>query len=82
MTPESPTQLWKDPETGMDLPLKTQAYLEEEFEPLTVNNYRKKRIIAFKNQKQILIKRFNFQYIRRTAHPYKVFPNLRIPCYF
>lgn len=34
VTPESLTELWKDPETGMDLPLKTQAYLEEEFEPL------------------------------------------------
>lgn len=28
--PKSLTQLWKDPETGMDLPLKTKAYLDEE----------------------------------------------------
>lgn len=28
--PKSLTQLWKDPETGMNLPLKTKAYLDEE----------------------------------------------------
>ena len=30
VTPESLKDLWKDPETRMDLPLKTKAYLEEE----------------------------------------------------
>lgn len=30
LIPESLTQLWKDPETGMNLPLKTKAYLKEE----------------------------------------------------
>lgn len=28
--PKSLTQLWKDPETGIDLPLKTKAYLDKE----------------------------------------------------
>lgn len=30
LIPKSLTTLWRDPETGMDLPLKTKAYLDEE----------------------------------------------------
>lgn len=30
LIPKSLTTLWRDPETGMDLPLKTKAYSEEE----------------------------------------------------
>lgn len=32
VTPESLKEVWRDPETGMHLPTKTKAYLEEEKE--------------------------------------------------
>lgn len=52
--PESLTQLWKDPETGMNLPLKTKAYLKDEKKKEEI---RQKEIEKYKNEKYQKIKR-------------------------
>lgn len=46
--PKSLTQLWKDPETGMNLPLKTKAYLDEEKKKEEI---RQKEIARYKQEK-------------------------------
>lgn len=46
--PKSLTQLWKDPETGMDLPLKTKAYLDEEKKRAEI---RQKEIARYNQEK-------------------------------
>lgn len=46
--PKSLTTLWKDPETGMDLPLKTKAYLDEEKKKEEI---RQKEIARYKQEK-------------------------------
>lgn len=46
--PKSLTQLWKDPETGMNLPLKTKAYLDEEKKKEEI---RQKEITRYKQEK-------------------------------
>lgn len=46
--PKSLTTLWRDPETGMDLPLKTKAYLDEEKKKEEI---RQKEIARYKQEK-------------------------------
>lgn len=46
--PKSLTQLWKDPETGMNLPLKTKAYLKDEKKKEEI---RQKEIARYKQEK-------------------------------
>lgn len=46
--PKSLTTLWRDPETGMDLPLKTKAYLDEEKKRAEI---RQKEIARYKQEK-------------------------------
>lgn len=46
--PKSLTTLWRDPETGMDLPLKTKAYLDEEKKKEEI---RQKEIAKYKQEK-------------------------------
>lgn len=46
--PKSLTTLWRDPETGLDLPLKTKAYVDEEKEREEI---RQKEIARYKQEK-------------------------------
>lgn len=54
VVPESLKDLWKDPETGMHLPMKTKAYLKEEKKKEEI---RQKEIEKYKNEKYQKIKR-------------------------
>lgn len=54
VVPESLIKTWKDPETGMNLPVKTKAYLEEEKRKEEI---RQKEIEKYKNEKYQKIKR-------------------------
>lgn len=54
VAPESLKDLWKDPETGMHLPMKTKAYLKEE---KIKEEIKQKEIEKYKNEKYQKIKR-------------------------
>lgn len=54
VVPESLIKTWKDPETGMHLPMKTKAYLKEEKKKEEI---RQKEIEKYKNEKYQKIKR-------------------------
>ncbi len=54
VVPESLKDLWKDPETGMHLPMKTKAYLKEE---KIKEEIRQKEIEKYKNEKYQKIKK-------------------------
>lgn len=54
VVPESLKDLWKDPETGMHLPMKTKAYLKEE---KIKEEIKQKEIEKYKNEKYQKIKR-------------------------
>lgn len=54
VVPESLIKTWKDPETGMNLPVKTKAYLKEEKRKEEI---RQKEIEKYKNEKYQKIKR-------------------------
>lgn len=54
VVPESLKDLWKDPETGIHLPMKTKAYLKEE---KIKEEIKQKEIEKYKNEKYQKIKR-------------------------
>ena len=61
--PESLTQLWKDPETGINLPLKTKAYLKDEKKRAEI---RQKEIARYKQEKYDKIKNLIEKQIEET----------------